>query len=276
MNIKRKTLNIMKYLTLILVSIIMIFPFYWMVRSSFMTDREILTTPIIWIPNNFDLKNYIEAFRAVPLARYFLNTIIIVVFGVIGAVLSASITAFGFARINFKGKNLWFALILSTMMIPYTVIMIPQFIMWTKVGAFNTFYPLIIPAFFGHPFNIFLVRQFYAGIPKEYDEAALVDGANYLTIYSKIILPMSKPALTSVGIFTFMSAWNDFMGPLLYLDDYNLKTLSLGLQSFMGQYTNQWNLLMAASVLIVLPMIIVFFFAQKYFIEGANFSGLKG
>ncbi len=182
----------------------------------------------------------------------------------------------GFSRMRFMGKNLWFALLLSTMMIPQTVLMIPQFLIWQAVGAYNTFIPLTLPCFFGSAFHVFLVRQFYAGIPKEYDEAALVDGANYLTIYAKIIVPMAKPVLCTVAVFTFMNTWNDFMGPLLYLDKENLKTVSLALQNFMGQHRSEWNLLMALSSVITLPMIVVYFMAQRYFIEGITFSGLKG
>ena len=154
--------------------------------------------------------------------------------------------------------------------------MIPQFLIWQAVGGYNTFLPLTVPCFFGSAFNVFLVRQFYTGIPKEYDEAALVDGANYFVIYSRIILPMAKPVLCTVGVFTFMNTWNDFMGPLLYLDKPELKTVSLALQNFMGQHTSQWNLLMAVATVITVPMIAVYFAAQRYFIEGITFSGLKG
>ena len=194
----------------------------------------------------------------------------------VGTILSSSFIAFGFSRLKFKGRNIWFALLLSTMMIPYTVLMIPQFLIWQSVGGYNTFLPLTVPCFFGTAFNVFLVKQFYSGIPKEYDEAALVDGANYFTIYAKIIMPMAKPALCTVGVFTFMNTWNDFMGPLLYLDDQKLKTVSLALQNFMGQHNSQWNLLMAVATVITIPMIAVYFAAQKYFIEGITFSGLKG
>ncbi len=261
---------------LVLLSLIMIFPFFWLVRSSFMSDREIMSMPIRWMPSSYSFDNFVLAFKRAPFLRYFENSIFLVVVNVIGQIVSSSFIAFGFARFNFKGKNFWFAMILSTMMIPYTVIMIPQFILWQSVGLYNTYWPLILPAFFGNAFNIFLVCQFLRGIPKEYDEAALVDGANYLVIFSRIVLPMAKPALCSVGVFTFMSTWNDFMGPLLYLDKDYLKTMSLGLQVFIGQYTGSWNLLMAASTVAIIPMIIVFFFAQRYFIEGISFSGLKG
>jgi multiple sugar transport system permease protein len=241
-----------------------------------MTQREISTMPIKWLPSRFNLDNFTGALKAAPFALYYRNTIFLVGINLIARIASASFIAFGFARLHFWGRNFWFALRISTMMIPYTVIMIPQFIGWNMAGAFNTFYPLTIPGFFGAAFDIFLVRQFYMGIPKDYDEAALVDGANYFMIYVKIILPMSKPVLCSIGVFTFMNTWNDFMGPLLYLDKHSLRTVSLGLQVFIGEYGSQLNYLMAAAALATIPMIIIFFFAQRYFIEGVNFSGLKG
>ncbi|MDR2901081.1 MAG: carbohydrate ABC transporter permease [Treponema sp.] len=261
---------------LILLSIFMLFPFIWLLRSSFMTQREIQTMPIKWMPSQFNFSNFSSALKAAPFDYYFRNSIFLVVFNVAGSILSSSFIAFGFSRLKFKGQKFWFALLLTTMMIPYTVVMIPQFIGWKILGAYNTHLPLIIPSFFGNAFNIFLVRQFYSGIPKDYDEAALVSGANYFMVYHKIIMPMSKPVLCSVGVFTFMSTWNDFMGPLLYLDKQTLRTVSLGLQVFIGQYTSQLNFMMAAATLAVLPMIAMFFFAQRYFIEGITFSGLKG
>lgn len=273
---KKNRKKFLSYTLLILLSIAMLFPFYWMVRSSFMSKREIMTVPIQWLPSQYNLDNFKEAFTRAPFARYFVNSAIIVVINVVGNILSASFIAFGFARLKFRGKNFWFAMLLSTMMIPQTVLMIPQFLIWQGVGAYNTFIPLILPCFFGSAFYIFLVRQFYAGIPRAYDEAALVDGANYFTIYWRIMLPMSKPVMCTVGVFTFMGTWNDFMGPLLYLDKENLKTVSLALQNFMGQYVSEWNLLMAMATVITIPMIIVYFMAQRYFIEGITFSGVKG
>lgn len=273
---KIKRARCIAYILLILISIAMLFPFFWMVRSAFMTNREIMTTPIQWLPSHYDLENFKKAFERAPFGKYFINSAIIVLINMVGCILSSSFIAFGFSRLRFPGRKLWFALLLSTMMIPQTVLMIPQFLIWQSVGAYNTFIPLTVPCFFGNAFNVFLVRQFYAGIPKEYDEAALVDGANYFTIYSKILVPMAKPVLCSVGVFTFMSTWNDFMGPLLYLDKENLKTVSLALQNFMGQHNSEWNLMMALSTVITLPMIVVYFMAQRYFIEGITFSGLKG
>ena len=273
---KIKRARCIAYILLILISIAMLFPIFWMVRSAFMTNREIMTTPIQWLPSHYDLENFKKAFERAPFGKYFINSAIIVLINMVGCILSSSFIAFGFSRLRFPGRKLWFALLLSTMMIPQTVLMIPQFLIWQSVGAYNTFIPLTVPCFFGNAFNVFLVRQFYAGIPKEYDEAALVDGASYFTIYSKILVPMAKPVLCSVGVFTFMSTWNDFMGPLLYLDKENLKTVSLALQNFMGQHNSEWNLMMALSTVITLPMIVVYFMAQRYFIEGITFSGLKG
>ena len=273
---KIKRARCIAYILLILISIAMLFPFFWMVRSAFMTNREIMTTPIQWLPSHYDLENFKKAFERAPFGKYFINSAIIVLINMVGCILSSSFIAFGFSRLRFPGRKLWFALLLSTMMIPQTVLMIPQFLIWQSVGAYNTFIPLTVPCFFGNAFNVFLVRQFYAGIPKEYDEAALVDGANYFVIYLRIIVPMAKPVLCTVGVFTFMNTWNDFMGPLLYLDKENLKTVSLALQNFMGQHNSEWNLMMALSSVITLPMIVVYFMAQRYFIEGITFSGLKG
>jgi multiple sugar transport system permease protein len=261
---------------LVFMSVVMIFPFYWLVRSSFMTQREIQTVPIKWLPAKFSFDNYIGAMKAAPFSLYFRNSALLVAVNMTGAILSSSFVAFGFSRIKYRGQGALFALLISTMMIPGTVLMIPQFVFWKTAGAYNTFVPLMVPAFFGSAFYVFLLRQFLLGIPRDYDEAAFVDGANYLAIYWRIIMPLSKPALCTVGVFTFMGVWNDFMGPLLYLEKQDLRTVALGLQVFVGQYRTQVNYLMAASTLAVVPMIILFFMAQRYFIEGITFSGLKG
>lgn len=274
-DIMRKV-RVISIVLLVFLSSIMIFPFFWLIRGSFMTDFEIMSLPIRWLPSRFSLDNFFNALAAAPFGRYFFNSVLLSSVNSIGAMLSASFIAFGFARLKFPGRDIWFALMLSTLMIPFAVVMIPQFIGWNALNLNNTFAPLMIPAFFGHAFNVFLMRQFYFGIPKEYDEAALVDGANYFTIYWKIVLPMAKPALVAVGVFTFISTWNDFLPQLLYLQSPSLRTISLGLQVFIGQFTASQNLLMAASTLSVLPMIIVFFVAQRYFIEGITFAGIKG
>ncbi|MDR1558967.1 MAG: carbohydrate ABC transporter permease [Clostridiales bacterium] len=273
---KRRVKKVLFQIIMILLSIPMIFPLLWMIRSSFMTDRQILSVPIQWLPTAFSLSSFESIFRRFEFGRYFFNTFMIVALNVIGAVLSASFCAFGFARLRFRGRSVWFALLLSTIMIPSAVLMIPQFIGWSAINAYDTYWPLILPAFFGNAMNIFLVRQFYMGIPKAYDEAALVDGAGYFQIYLRVIMPMSVPALCTVGVLTFVYHWNDFIGPLIYISSGQKRTLSLGLQMFIGEHTSQWNQMMAAAAVITLPMIILYAFAQKYFIEGITLTGVKG
>lgn len=253
-----------------------LFPFYWLIRSAFMTKNEIFAQPMHWLPDVWHPENFTKAFTSVPFGRYFLNSVLLVVINIVGKLLGSSLSAFGFSRLDFKGKGLCFGLVISTIMIPWSVLLIPQFMIWTKIGLYNTYWPLILPAFFLDAFYIFLLRQFFQTIPKSYDEAAIVEGASTFHIYAKIIVPLSKPALMTVCVFTFMYTWNDFIGPLIYLKDQNKYTVSLGLQQFISQYTTEWHLMMAAATVAVIPMIVMFFFAQRYFIEGITFSGIKG
>lgn len=272
---KTRSKRILLVATLLLLSIFMVLPLLWMVRSSFMNNLEILEVPVKWIPEHFRVDNFREVMEGGDFWRSFLNSIIIAVVSAVGHILSSSFVAFGFSRLDFTGKKLWFSLLIATMLIPTTVLMIPQFIGWQVVGAYNSWIPLILPCFFGNAFYIFMLRQFFNSIPREYDNAAFLDGANYLTVYFKIILPMSKPVLATVGIFSFINAWNDFMGPLLYLEDPKLKTISLSLQNYIGQHTNQWNLMMMYALMAIIPIIILYFFTQKFFTSGSNFSGIK-
>ncbi len=273
---KFKLSRVLLYSFLILGGLAYLFPLFWLIRSSFLSSEEVFAMPMILFPERMRFENYIEALTAVPFARYFLNTVFLVVLNIFGNVFSSSMAAFGFSRIKFKGRNIMFGLVISTMMLPSTVLLIPQFFGWKLIGAYDTFYPLFMQSFFINAFFIFLLRQFFVTLPKDYDEAAVIDGAGYFRIYLRIILPMSKPALMAVGVFTFMWTWNDFFGPLIYLTSREKYTLALGLQSFLGQYTSQWHYLMAASTVVVLPMIILFFIAQRYFIEGITLTGLKG
>jgi multiple sugar transport system permease protein len=274
---KEKIKRAIVYVILVLISLFCILPLVWMIRSSLMKIDQIFVIPPIWIPNPIQWRNYIDAVNFAPFAKYFGNTIYIVVFVLIGTLVSSSLCAFGFTRIKWKGRNIVFALVLSSMMLPYAVTIIPTFVGWKMLHGYNTYKPLIIPAFFGGgAFNIFLLRQFFMSIPTELDEAAVMDGAGYFTIYSKIILPLSKSAMIVVGLFTFLGTWNDFLGPLIYLNEDKKFTLALGLQLFQSQYISQWHLLMAASTIVITPAIIVFLLGQKYFVEGIALTGIKG
>lgn len=273
--------KIIIYTVLIIGAGFCLMPLIWLVRSSFMTTGQIFVTPPVWVPKPFKPENYRQAMTALPFGRYFLNTIIITVGNLAGVLISCSICAYSFARLKWKGRNMVFAVLMSSMMLPSAVTLIPTFIGWRLLGKVDTFLPLILPAWFGGgvwggAFNIFLLRQFYMGIPKELDEAALIDGASHFQIFARIILPLSKPALIVVGLFTFLNNWNDFFNPLIYLNSDKNYTVALGLQSFHSMYGTQWNLLMAASTMVVIPVIIVFMIGQKYFIEGIALTGIKG
>ncbi|MEC0169143.1 carbohydrate ABC transporter permease [Paenibacillus graminis] len=254
-----------------------IIPFVWLIRSSLMNLSQIFTMPPEWIPAPFQWSNFQRALTALPFDTFFKNTLIIVVTVLAGTVITSTIGAFGFSRIQWKGRDTVFAILMTSMMLPAAVTMIPSFLGWQGLGFYDTLYPLIIPAYFGGGiFNIFLLRQFYLTIPRDFDEAAFVDGASYWQIYTRIIFPLSRSAVIVVALFSFLASWNDFMGPLIYLKSDSLFTLALGLQMFQGSYTAQWDLLMAASATVVLPCVIVFLAGQRYFLEGITLTGLKG
>ncbi|NUK30256.1 carbohydrate ABC transporter permease [Parageobacillus sp. VR-IP] len=275
--LKKRLIKIIVTIILTFGSILILSPIWWMVSTSLKDMKEIMTYPPTFIPKEFHFENYIKTIQAAPFGRYALNTLFITICVVIGSVLANSFIAYGFAKIRFKGSNLLFTIVLATMMIPGFVTMIPQYILFSKLGWINTYLPLIVPSFFGSAFFIFLLRQFFLTIPNELIEAAKIDGANHLYIWWKIIIPLSKPAIATVAIFAFNGAWNDLLGPLLYINDESLYTLQIGLQVFRGQNDTQWNYLMAGSLLVLLPVILLFFFFQRYFIEGMNLTaGSKG
>lgn len=267
--------RVVSYVALIVLSIAFLIPFAWLVLSSFKESDEIFLFPPKWIPTKFHWSNYIQATTVIPFLRYTLNTLLVAGLVALGNVLSSAFIAYGFARFRFPGKNILFIVMLATTMIPYQVLMVPQYILFRDLGWLNSYLPLIVPAFFGSAFYIFLLRQFMMGIPYDLDEAALIDGANAFQRFRYIVLPLTRPALTAVAILSFQGAWNDFLAPLIYLDDHNLFTLQLGLNLFKGSFRTDWNLLMAASVLTMLPMLLLFFLAQRYFIEGITFTGSK-
>ena len=271
-----RNINYFTYIILIFGSFFMLMPLVWLVRSSFMELNQIFIFPPIWIPEPITFENYPGVFDAVPFLKYFINTFTILIPSVIGIVISCCMGAYAFSRLNWPYRDFIFAVLMTTLMLPYAVTLIPTFLIWAKLGLVNTFWPLIIPKWFGAIFYIFLLRQFFLTIPKELDEAAKIDGANPLQILWHVILPLSRPALITVAIFAALAEWNDFLGPLIYLNNDEDYTLAIGLAQFTGLYHSQWNLLMAASTMVVIPVIILFFFAQKHFIEGIALTGTKG
>ena len=260
---------------LFLVAGLFIAPTMWMISSSLKADYEIFATPPTLWPVSPRWQNYAEALTSLPFGRFAINTLIIALSTIVGHLLSCSIVAYGFARLNGPGKGFFFVLMLSTLMLPYPVTMVPLFIIFSKLGLINSFVPLILPAFFGNAFYIFLLRQSFKQIPVDLEDAARLDGAGTLQVLLNVILPLSKPALATVAIFTFQAAWNDFLGPLIFLHDQSLYTLQLGLSLFRGAYNVQWAYLMAASLVVTLPVIAIFFIAQKSFIQGVGFTGTK-
>ncbi|MFI5694134.1 carbohydrate ABC transporter permease [Kribbella sp. NPDC051586] len=269
--------KILVYVLLIAGAVPTLLPLIWLIRSALMDSGQIFVSPPEWIPKPFAWDNFTGALTQVPFARYFLNTLVIEAGVLIGTMLSCSLAAFSFARLRWKHKNLVFGILMSGVMLPYAVTLIPTFLFWQKLGLVNTYVPLILPHWFGTGvFSIFLLRQFFLSIPYELDESAYIDGATPFQVYWRIILPLSKPALAVVGVFTFLGVWNDYLGPLIYLNDSDKYTLAMGLASFQGTYTAQWGYLMAAAAVVLLPIVVLFAFAQKYFVEGIALTGLKG
>ena len=272
-SVNRQSKKMLSYVLMTIIGIILLIPLLWMVFTSLKPMEEIVRYPPTFFPEKIVWENYLDTIAAFPFWRYARNTLFITVLVVIGNVLSNSFIAYGFAKLDFPGKKLMFALVLSTMMIPGFVTMIPQYVLFSKIGWVGTYLPLIVPSFFGNAFNIFLMRQFYLSINNELIEAAEIDGATHLYIWSHLMLPLTKPALITIAINSFNAAWNDFLGPLLYIQDQEKYTLQIGLQVFQNQATTQWNYLMAGATLVLIPTILLFFFAQRYFIEGMDLTG---
>jgi multiple sugar transport system permease protein len=269
----RKMKKYLSYIGLSLIGLVLLIPLLWMIFTSLKPMEEIVRFPPTFFPESINWRNYAETIQAFPFWRYAKNTLFITLLVVLGNVLSNSFIAYGFAKLDFPGKKLMFALVLSTMMIPGFVTMIPQYVIFSQIGWVGTYLPLIVPSFFGNAFNIFLMRQFYLSINNELIEAAEIDGANHFYIWSHLMIPLTKPALITIAINSFNAAWNDFLGPLLYIHDQDRYTLQIGLQVFQNQATTQWNYLMAGATLVLLPTVLLFFFAQRYFIEGMDLTG---
>ncbi len=275
--------RLMIHAVLIILCIPFILPLVWMVSTSLKTDDQIYAKKgqgnaisiRSLIPNPVQVSNYPGAMKTVPFGTYLRNTLMLCFFNVVGAVSSSAIVAYGFARLKFRGRDALFYLMISTMALPGQVTMVPVFALFRELGWYGTFLPLIVPAFCGNAFYIFLLRQFFGTLPEELSEAARIDGSNEWTIFSKVLLPLCKPALATCALFQFLHTWNDFFGPLLYINDPNRYTLAYGLQQFQSSYGGQWALLMAGACIFTIPIIILFFFAQKTFIQGIATTGSK-
>ena len=267
--------RVLLYIVLILIAVIMVVPFLWMLSTSLKTQYDAVKIPPVWIPDPPRWENYVKLFTEQPMFQFMLNTIKIVFFVVLGQLFFSSLAAYSFARISFKGRNVVFFFYIATLMVPGQVTMIPTYLMFAKAGLTDNHLALILPAFFS-AFGVFLLRQFFMSLPRELEEAAEIDGCNPFMTYWRIMLPRVVPAMLTLGVFTLMNTWNDYMGPLIYLSSPEKYTMTLGIAYFKGVYTTQWNLVMAGSIVSVVPILIAYLCAQKYFIEGIAFSGVKG
>lgn len=267
--------RVLLYIVLILIAVIMVMPFLWMLSTSLKTQYDAVKIPPVWIPDPPRWENYVKLFTEQPMFQFMLNTIKIVFFVVLGQLFFSSLAAYSFARISFKGRNVVFFFYIATLMVPGQVTMIPTYLMFAKAGLTDNHLALILPAFFS-AFGVFLLRQFFMSLPRELEEAAEIDGCNPFMTYWRIMLPLVVPAMLTLGVFTLMNTWNDYMGPLIYLSSPEKYTMTLGIAYFKGVYTTQWNLVMAGSIVSVVPILIAYLCAQKYFIEGIAFSGVKG
>jgi multiple sugar transport system permease protein len=275
--------TVASHVVLVILALVFVMPLLWMLSTALKPLGETMRNPPRWIPSKLQWGNFKEAIDYggaqlgyTPFLVYARNTVIITVLSVTGAVIANSLVAYSFARLKWPGRDFFFAITIATMMVPFPVLMVPTFGLFKAMGWVGTFKPLWVPMFFGNAFSIFLLRQFFKSLPGELSEAAKIDGCSEFGIFTDIILPLAKPALVVVALFTFMGAWNDFLGPMIYLVDQKSFTLALGLQAYQTQHGGTpWNLLMAATLLVILPVLVVFFFAQKVFIQGIATSGFK-
>ncbi|WP_320972052.1 carbohydrate ABC transporter permease [Enterocloster bolteae] len=274
-NTKSKIWKVVLYIVLIAMALIMLVPFVWMLSASFKLDKDVFIFPIQWIPANPRWQNYLDIWTRIPLGKFVLNTVKLTLIVTFLQLLTSSFAAYAFAKLSFKGKDLLFMAYIATIAVPWQVYMVPQFMMMRSMGLADTHLSIIFLQAFS-AFGVFMMKQFYEGIPTELCEAARIDGMSEYRIWSKIMLPLSKPALSTLTIFTFVNTWNDFLGPLIYLTTESKKTLQLGLRMFISQFGSEYGLIMAASVLSLIPVLIVFLSLQKYFVEGVAATGVKG
>lgn len=264
------------YVVLILGSIAFLTPLAWLMSTSLKTQDQIFTYPIKWVPSPVRWGNYHDLFSTAPFGTYIWNTCILTFFGVLGSLTGSSIAGYAFARLRFRGRNTLFFIMLSTMMVPGWVTLIPSYIMFAKIGWLDTYLPILVPAFFATPFNTFLLRQFFLSMPVELEEAARIDGCSTFRIFATIALPLAKPALVIVSLYSFLLHWNDFLGPLVYLQSQNKFPLSLGISNFIGLQSQNYALTMAGAAIAIAPCVILFFIAQRWFIQGVVVTGVKG
>ncbi|MDR2976235.1 MAG: carbohydrate ABC transporter permease [Streptococcaceae bacterium] len=272
---EKKLAKVVIFIVLVLLALLTLIPFIWMISSSFKTNNDVFSIPIRWIPQTFHPENYITIWKQIPLATFFKNTAILSIVITIIQLFTSSFAAYGFSKMKFKGRNLLFLAYIGTIAVPWQSYMIPQFIMMRKMGLTDNLMSLILLQAFS-AFGVFLLRQYYETIPESLSESARIDGLSEWGIYRRIILPLVKPAIASLTIITFVNTWNDYMGPFIYLTSDQNKTLQIGLKMFIGLYDSQYALIMAASVVSILPIAIVFLSMQKYFVEGIASSGVKG
>jgi multiple sugar transport system permease protein len=268
--------RIFLHLVIWLGGILMVLPFLWMLSTSLKSQGEAMVYPPEWIPDPILWSNYVDVVQSFPFATFALNSFKIAIIGTVGQLISTALAAYAFARMNFPGRNLLFVILLATLMIPGHVTMIPTFILFNALGWVNTHYPLMVPAWFGGAFGTFLIRQFFHTIPKDYSDAAAIDGAGHFSIFARIYVPLAKPVLATLALFTFMNHWNEFLLPVIYLTDQEKMTLTVGLSSFRLQYSTLYHYLMAGTLLSISPIFILFVLLQKYFVQGIVMSGLKG
>jgi len=275
--------TVLKYTVLIVLAFSFVLPFIWMFVSALKNDPQVYTIPPVWIPNPAFWENFPKAWGQYDFTRFTFNSVFL--YGIpvtIGVTLSSSFIAYGFSRVQWPGRDILFGIVLATLMIPYAVTMVPLFIIWKNFGLINSYWPLVIPAFFGSAFGIFLLRQFYLTIPQELSDAARIDGSNELGIWWRIILPLAKPSLTVVALFTFIGTWNDYLAPLIYINRTELYPVALGVNLLRiavgatGTPANIYPYLMAVSTIVTIPVVVLFYFAQRTFIEGVTTTGLKG
>jgi ABC-type glycerol-3-phosphate transport system permease component len=273
---RRRIGNAILHIILLAMGLTFLLPLLWVASTSLKMRSEVFTTPIQWIPRSFRWQNYVEVFDKLPFHTFILNSFFLTIMYTLGSVVSSIIVAYGVSRIDWAGRNVVFGLVMATMMLPGVVTLIPTFVIFRKIDWVGTYYPLWVPAWFGNSFHIFLMRQYMMTIPTEFDEAAKIDGASHFRILWQIIVPMCGPAIATTAIFSALWQYNSFMLPRIYISKTEMYTIQLGLQLFQGRFGNFWHLVMAASMLSIIPPILLFFFAQKYFVQGVQLSGLAG